>query len=172
MYSRKSKYWYLNILPENKNGKSYVKVTFYPDFARFKIKDLNNDHKELFERRTIDIAGVTNGKLKVYYNDKKIESNTFKQYVELYYNEENTVVQQIMKNKVITVCNAAVDDNSIAGYRKVSNNHNNTILEDYIGINKWQFNGAKSAEALTLLQLVYYIYYYNRNDNRLNNSFI
>jgi DNA topoisomerase-2 len=73
---------------ENKNGKSYVKVTFYPDFARFKIKDLNNDHKELFERRTIDIAGVTNGKLKVYYNDKKIESNTFKQYVELYYKED------------------------------------------------------------------------------------
>jgi len=73
---------------ENKNSKSYVKVTFYPDFTRFKIKDLNNDHKELFERRTIDIAGVTNGKLKVYYNDKKIESNTFKQYVELYYKED------------------------------------------------------------------------------------
>jgi DNA topoisomerase-2 len=73
---------------ENKNGKSYVKVTFYPDFARFKVKDLNNDHKELFERRAIDIAGVTNGKLKVYFNDKKIESNTFKQYVELYYKED------------------------------------------------------------------------------------
>jgi DNA topoisomerase-2 len=73
---------------ENKSGKSYVKVTFYPDFARFKIKNLNNDHKQLFERRAIDIAGVTNGKLKIYFNDKKVESNTFKQYVELYYKED------------------------------------------------------------------------------------
>ena len=68
-----------------KNIKSHVKITFYPDFARFKITDLNNDHYELFHRRTIDIAGVTEGKLKVYFNDQKIESNTFKSYVELYY---------------------------------------------------------------------------------------
>ena len=68
-----------------KNIKSHVKITFYPDFARFKITDLNNDHYELFHRRTIDIAVVTEGKLKVYFNDQKIESNTFKSYVELYY---------------------------------------------------------------------------------------
>jgi DNA topoisomerase-2 len=68
-----------------KNIKSHVKITFYPDFARFKITDLNNDHYELFHRRTVDIAGVTEGKLKVYFNDQKIESNTFKSYVELYY---------------------------------------------------------------------------------------
>ena len=35
---------------------------------------------------------------------------------ELYYNEENTVVQQIMENKVIAVCDAMVDDNSMARY--------------------------------------------------------
>jgi DNA topoisomerase-2 len=66
-------------------NKSSVKITFYPDFARFKIKDLDNDHYNLFHRRTIDIAGVTNGKLKMYFNDVKIETNTFKSYVELYY---------------------------------------------------------------------------------------
>lgn len=71
-----------------KTGKSYVKVTFYPDFTRFKIKDLENDHFKLFHRRTVDIAGVTNGKLKVYFNEEKIESNTFKSYVELYYPSE------------------------------------------------------------------------------------
>ena len=74
---------------ENKNEKSYVKVTCYPDFTRFKIKDLNNDHLKLCHRRVIDIAGVTDGKLKVYFNDKKVEANTFKSYVELYYKEED-----------------------------------------------------------------------------------
>jgi len=76
------------IISKNKNEKSYVKVTCYPDFARFKIKNLNNDHLKLCHRRVIDIAGVTDGKLKVYFNDKKVETNTFKSYVELYYKEE------------------------------------------------------------------------------------
>jgi len=76
------------IISKNKTEKSYVKVTCYPDFARFKIKDLNNDHLKLCHRRVVDIAGVTDGKLKVYFNDKKVEANTFKSYVELYYKEE------------------------------------------------------------------------------------
>jgi len=45
-----------------KNTKSYIKVTFYPDFKRFGIKDLNNDHYGLFYRRTIDIAGMNENK--------------------------------------------------------------------------------------------------------------
>ena len=76
------------IISKNKTEKSYVKVTCYPDFARFKIKNLNNDHLKLCHRRVVDIAGVTDGKLKVYFNDKKVEANTFKSYVELYYKEE------------------------------------------------------------------------------------
>jgi len=72
-----------------KTVKSSVKVTFYPDVEKFKMKDMDNDHFSLFHRRCVDIAGVTHGKLKVYFNDAKIDSNTFKSYVELYYpNEE------------------------------------------------------------------------------------
>ena len=71
------------------NPKSHVKVTFYPDFARFKIDNLDNDHFDLFHRRTVDIAGVTEGKLKVSFNGEKIESNTFKSYIDLYYPGED-----------------------------------------------------------------------------------
>jgi DNA gyrase/topoisomerase IV subunit B len=66
---------------------SSVQVTFYPDFKRFNIKDLDNDHYNLFYRRAIDIAGM-NPKLKIYFNDKKIEANNFKLYMELHYPEE------------------------------------------------------------------------------------
>ena len=65
--------------------KSSVKVTFYPDFKRFNIKDLNNDHLSLFHRRTYDIAGTANNKLKLYFNEKKIDVVNFKSYIELYY---------------------------------------------------------------------------------------
>jgi hypothetical protein len=51
--------------------KSSVKVTFYPDFKRFNIKDLKNDHMDLFHRRSYDIAGTANNKLKVYLKFRK-----------------------------------------------------------------------------------------------------
>jgi DNA topoisomerase-2 len=65
--------------------KSFVKVTFYPDFKRFNITCIDEDHYRLFHRRAIDIAGTSNNKLSVYFNDEKININQFKQYIELYY---------------------------------------------------------------------------------------
>ena len=65
--------------------KSSVKITFYPDFKRFGILNLNNDHLKLFHKRTVDIAGVSQNKLKVYFNSTKINITNFKQYIELYY---------------------------------------------------------------------------------------
>jgi len=72
--------------------KSSVKITFYPDFKRFGITDLKNDHYQLFHRRTIDISGTSNNKLKVYFNESKIESNNFKSYIDLYYPSESNDV--------------------------------------------------------------------------------
>ena len=63
--------------------KSSVKITFYPDFKRFKINNLDNDHYNIFYRRSIDISGTSN-KLNVYFNDIKIDCNNFKNYIELY----------------------------------------------------------------------------------------
>lgn len=64
--------------------KSSVKITFYPDFKRFGIENLDNDHYNLFYRRAIDLAGTCN-KLKIFFNNKKIDVTNFKTYIELYY---------------------------------------------------------------------------------------
>ena len=69
--------------------KSSVKITFYPDFKRFGIKNLKNDHEALFYRRSIDIAGTSNNKIKVFFNEQKIEVNNFKSYIEMYYPTES-----------------------------------------------------------------------------------
>jgi len=66
---------------------SSVKVTFYPDFKRFNINNLDNDHYNLFYRRAVDIAAM-NPKLNIFFNDKKIEINNFKEYIKLYYPDE------------------------------------------------------------------------------------
>jgi DNA topoisomerase-2 len=65
--------------------KSFVKITFYPDFKRFNITCIDDDHFRLFHRRAIDIAGTSNNKISVYFNDEKINVTNFKQYIELYY---------------------------------------------------------------------------------------
>ena len=69
---------------------TYTKITFQPDLARFKLKELSDDIIALMSKRVIDIAGVTN-KVKVYLNDKKIDINNFKKYISMYEldNEDN-----------------------------------------------------------------------------------
>jgi len=68
---------------------SYIKVTFYPDFKRFGINDLNNDHYNLFNRRTYDIAALNN--LKVFFNNKKIDTTNFKLYMQLHFSKDDII---------------------------------------------------------------------------------
>lgn len=127
--------------------KSSVKITFYPDFKRFGIEDLSNDHEFLFHRRTIDIAGTSNNKLKVYFNDEKIEVNNFKSYIELYYPEQSNELYYDANNERWTVGVIYKPDsggetvsfvNGISTYRggshcaHVIDNVIKTLINDYI----------------------------------------
>lgn len=78
---------------------SYVKVTFYPDFEKLHLKkeDVFNttkktDHQKLFKRRCYDIAGTSglsdrksSEAMKIYFNDTKLDTNSFKKYIESYF---------------------------------------------------------------------------------------
>ena len=58
--------------------KNSVKITFYPDFEKFNITDLNNDHYSLFYKRVYDIAGTSNNKkLKLYFNNTELNISNF-----------------------------------------------------------------------------------------------
>ncbi|KAK8255374.1 DNA topoisomerase II [Phyllosticta capitalensis] len=64
-------------------GESYTKVTFKPDFAKFKMSGIDNDFEALAKRRVYDIAGTTKG-LKVYLNGDRIKVKNFKEYMKMY----------------------------------------------------------------------------------------
>ena len=81
-----------------KGVKSYVKVTFYPDLKRFNMESLDNDHYNLFYRRAVDIAGVSEEKIKVFFNGEKVEIKNFKEYVDLYYPGEDVIFDNTCKN--------------------------------------------------------------------------
>ena len=48
----------------NTKSKDYTKITFFPDFKRFKVKCITPSTIELLKKRTYDIAAFTNKKVK------------------------------------------------------------------------------------------------------------
>ena len=65
-------------------AKPYTKVTWKTDFNRFGIDGFSDDMVSLMKRRVNDIAGITDNKVAVYYNGKKLNIKSFKDYIELY----------------------------------------------------------------------------------------
>jgi DNA topoisomerase-2 len=70
--------------------KPYTKLTFLPDYARMGISGLDNDMIDLFKRRAYDVAGITDKKVAVWFNDVLIDVRTFTQYVDMYVPEDET----------------------------------------------------------------------------------
>jgi DNA topoisomerase-2 len=62
---------------------TYTKIVFKPDLQKFGLENLTDDIVSLLTRRVYDIAGI-HQKIKVFFNDKKIEANTFKKYIDFY----------------------------------------------------------------------------------------
>ncbi|TKX21256.1 DNA topoisomerase-like protein 2 [Elsinoe australis] len=64
-------------------GEDYTKITFYPDFKKFNMDEMDNDFEALVKRRVYDMAGTCTG-VKVYLNDERIKISKFKSYMEMY----------------------------------------------------------------------------------------
>lgn len=65
--------------------KEYTKISFTPDFEKFKMTNLtNNDTFKILEKRVYDICAVTNKNVAVYLNGEKLKTKDFSQYIDLY----------------------------------------------------------------------------------------
>ena len=64
-------------------GEDFTKVTFYPDFQKFKMNGMDDDFEALVKRRVYDLAGTSKG-VKVYLNGERLKVNSFKKYMEMY----------------------------------------------------------------------------------------
>lgn len=88
------------VIKPNAAGLDFTCVTFYPDLKRFKIAGLDEDTVSLFTKRAYDMAGVTDSRVKVYINGKRIEVKNFCDYCDLYLkNEENRELPKIIEQK-------------------------------------------------------------------------
>ena len=70
---------------ENVNTDDFTKITFKPDLKKFGMHEgLNDDTVALLTKRAYDIAGATDGRIRVKFNGKLLPIRTFSQYVDLY----------------------------------------------------------------------------------------
>lgn len=61
----------------------FTRITFMPDFKKFKMSGMDDDFEALVKRRVYDLAGTTRG-VKVWLNGERIKINSFKKYMEMY----------------------------------------------------------------------------------------
>jgi DNA topoisomerase-2 len=64
-------------------GDDYTKITFYPDWEKFKMEGVDDDLEALIYRRVYDMAGVVKG-VKVSLNGSRIKVKNFKEYMEMF----------------------------------------------------------------------------------------
>jgi DNA topoisomerase-2 len=84
---------------ENKTlDTGFVEISFIPDFEKFNIKTITNDHIKLFKKRVIDSAGLYPN-INFYVNDKQIKINSFIDYVNLYYNDKQNYIEFTCKDR-------------------------------------------------------------------------
>ena len=68
-----------------KSKKSFVKISFIPDYSRFQMPDgLEEDIFLLFRTRVYDGAAITDKKVLIYFDDEKISVKNFESYVNLF----------------------------------------------------------------------------------------
>jgi DNA topoisomerase-2 len=80
---------------KSKNPKTYTFISFKPDLPRFGMTELTVDTAALFKKRVHDIAACCGSKVKVYLNDKLIKANTFKKYINMYYDAGKVIYEEV-----------------------------------------------------------------------------
>jgi len=63
--------------------KNHTIISYIPDYERFGLTSMDDNHLQLIKKRVYDIAGC-NPKLKVFFNGEEIKIKTFQDYIKHY----------------------------------------------------------------------------------------
>ena len=121
-----------NIKPCKKN---YTKVTFYPDFNRFGLTEIDSDIKSVILRRCVDISVYCQG-VKVYVNNVLIPVKSFKDYMKLFINNDSELFTEKINDNFEIGISKSLDNsfnqvsivNGITTYN--GGTHVNVIIND------------------------------------------
>lgn len=63
--------------------RNHTEISFKPDFDKFGMSGIDDDHFKMLEKRVYDLAAC-NTKIKIYFNGKVINFKSFEDYIKLY----------------------------------------------------------------------------------------
>jgi len=90
-------------------GSSYTSVEFWPDLAKFGMKELEADTLALMMRRVYDIAGTSGDRCSVYLNGRKLPVKNFVDYCSYFHNGDGHAFAQIGKRWQVLVARSDGD---------------------------------------------------------------
>ena len=68
----------------NNGNKPYTKISYIPDYVRFKQSGMTEDMYNVMEKRAYDLAACTGNNVNVFFNNSKLDCKTFEKYVDYY----------------------------------------------------------------------------------------
>lgn len=95
-----------------KSNKAHTEITFYPDFEKFGLEELDGDHFMMIKKRVYDLAAC-NSNIKLYFNDVLIDISSFEDYIKYYVSE---YFYETNKDKTWSIA-VALSDN---GFQQIS----------------------------------------------------
>ena len=69
-----------------KSRTAHTEITFKPDFEKFGLDGIDEDHFKMIQKRIYDLAAC-NTHLKIYFNNDLVNLNSFEDYIKLYVTE-------------------------------------------------------------------------------------
>ena len=94
-------------------SKEYTKITFTPDFSKFKLKNLNQYSTiDILKKRVFDISAITPKTVSVFFNSEKIKCKDFSEYVSYYIGPKTETPRVYYESKRWQVCVALAPNDS------------------------------------------------------------
>jgi DNA topoisomerase-2 len=68
----------------------YTKIRFLPDFKRFGLSGFTDEIYDIFHRRGLDAAAITDITVSVFFNEEKLDIKNFEKYIDLFIGNKQT----------------------------------------------------------------------------------
>ena len=80
-----------------RTSQHYTRITYKPDLKRFGMDCIDNDSFKIMEKRVYEIAGC-NSNLSIYFNGKRIIMRSFRDYCQMYLEEDGLLLYEENKD--------------------------------------------------------------------------
>ena len=107
--------------------KQYTEISFIPDYPKFGMEIINEEHIHMLRKRVIDIAAC-NPNLKLQFNNEKYRFKSFKEYAELF--TENVLFEKT-ENWEVAVAHSTIGNQNISFVNSVETKDGGTHV-DYV----------------------------------------